>query len=275
MTVKMPSSLLILFSFACPAVASAEAPYIDPSTAMEFVLVRGGCFTMGDSVGDGDANERPVHEACVSDFYIGKYEVTNDQFKRFKEHNSGSSEGLSLGEGKQPVVNVSWEDTVAFAQWLSQKSGQTYRLPTEAEWEYAARSGSKASHFWGNSPDEACKYANVADFTAKKQRPNWTTFFCDDSFTVSAPVGSFAANGYGLNDMLGNVWEWCEDVYNSEAYGKLPKDNPVYKGSGEYRVMRGGGWSNGPLGIRSSHRVGLSPDFGHHALGFRLVKTIK
>lgn len=275
MTLKMPGSLLILFSLACPVVVNADAPYVDPSTGMEFVLVKGGCFAIGDSVGDGDVNERPVHEACVSDFYLGKYEVTNEQFKKFKEHNSGSSEGLTLDGEKQPVVNVSWEDAGAYARWLSQKSGQTYRLPTEAEWEYAARAGSKLSHFWGNTPDEACKYANVADITAKKLRPKWTTFFCDDSFTVSAPVGSFTANGYGLNDMLGNVWEWCEDVYNSEAYGKLPKDNPVYQGSGEYRVMRGGGWSNGPLGIRSSHRVGLSPDFGHHALGFRLVKAIK
>jgi formylglycine-generating enzyme len=274
MTLKMPSVLPILLLFAYPVTANAETPYVDPSTGMELAFVKGGCFDMGDSAGDGDPNERPVHQACVADFYLGKYEVTNEQFKKFKpEHNSGTSEGASLGDDKQPVVNVSWEDAVAYAGWLSKQSGQTYRLPTEAEWEYAARAGSSQSRFWGNNPDEACKYANVADMTAKKLRPKWTTFFCDDTFAVAAPVGSFMANAYGLHDMLGNVWEWCEDVYNSEAYTKLPKDNPVYRGSGEYRVMRGGGWSNGPLGIRSSHRVGLSPDFGHHALGFRLVKT--
>ena len=274
MTLKMPSVLPILLLFAYPVAANAETPYVDPSTGMELVLVKGGCFDMGDSAGDGDPNERPVHQACVADFYLGKNEVTNEQFKKFKpQHDSGTSEGTSLGEDKQPAVNVSWEDAVAYAEWLSKQSGQTYRLPTEAEWEYAARSGSSQSRFWGNNPDEACKYANVADMTAKKLRPKWTTFFCDDTFAVSAPVGSFMANAYGLHDMLGNVWEWCEDVYNSEAYTKLPKDNPVYGGSGEYRVMRGGGWSNGPLGIRSSHRVGLSPDFGHHALGFRLAKA--
>lgn len=276
MTLKMPGTFLILFSLAYPAAVSAETPYTDPSTGMELAFVKGGCFQMGDSAGDGDLNERPVHEACVADFYMGKYEVTNDQFRKFdSKHDSGTSEGSTLNDDKQPAVNVSWEDAVAFAKWLSQQSGQSYRLPTEAEWEYAARSGTTHSRFWGDNPDEACQYANVADLKAKKQWPKWTTFVCDDGYAVSAPVGTFTANGYGLNDMLGNVWEWCEDVYNSEAYTKLPKDNPVYKGSGEYRVMRGGGWSNGPLGIRSSHRVGLSPDFGHHALGFRLVKTAK
>ena len=274
MSFKKPREMLVFLLFVYPVVAFAEVPYVDPSTGMEFVLIKGACFTMGDSSGEGDPNERPVREVCVDDFYIGQYEVTNEQFKKFKrDHDSGSSDGMSLNEDRQPVVNVSWSDGVAFAAWLSQQSGQRYRLPTEAEWEYAARAGSTASRFWGANPDDACTYANVADLTAKKHRPRWTTFLCDDGYVVSAPVGSFKPNGFGLYDILGNVWEWCEDVYNSEAYGKLAKDNPVYQGPGEYRVMRGGGWSNGPLGIRSSHRVGLSPDFGHHALGLRLVKT--
>jgi formylglycine-generating enzyme len=257
-----------------PVVINAETPDIDTTTGMELVFIKGGCYEMGDSVGDGDANERPVHTVCVNDFSIGKFAVTNAQYRKFRpQHDSGKYEGYSLNDDKQPVVNVSWYDAVAFTKWLSEKTGQTYRLPTEAEWEYAERAGTKTGRFWGNNPDDACKYANVADMTAKKRWPRWTAFFCDDGYAVSAPVGSFKPNGYGLYDMLGNVWEWTEDVYDSAAYTKLPKNNPVYEGSGEYRVMRGGGWSNGPLGVRSSHRVGLSPDFGHHALGFRLVKV--
>jgi formylglycine-generating enzyme required for sulfatase activity len=276
MTWKLSGIVFIFLLAACPAVVYAENTYTEPSTGMELVFVKGACYEMGDSVGDGDPNERPAHEVCVSDFYMGKDEVTNAQFKKFSpQHSSGNYEGSNLDEDKQPVVNVSWEDAVAFAKWLSQKTGQTYRLPTEAEWEYAARAGTKTSRFWGNSPDEACEYANVADLTAKKRWPRWTTFQCDDKFSVAAPVGSFKSNGFGIYDMLGNVWEWIEDVYNSEAYTKLPKNNPVYQGSGEYRVMRGGGWSNGPMGIRSSHRVGLTPTFGHHALGFRLVKAVR
>jgi len=273
MTYKMPGTLFILLLFAGVAAAHAGNSYVDPSTGIEFISVQGGCYQMGDSVGDGDPNERPVHQVCVTDFAIGKTEVTNAQYKKFRpEHNSGTSQKMALDGENQPVVNVSWEDATAFIKWLAHKSGQTYRLPTEAEWEYAARAGSIQSRYWGNNPNEACKYANVADITAKKTWNKWTSFACDDGYAVAAPVGSFMSNGYGLYDMLGNVWEWCDDVYNSEAYTKLPKDNPDYGGAGEYRVMRGGGWSNGPLGIRSSHRVGLSPDFGHHALGFRVVK---
>lgn len=276
MTCKNVGCLLFFLLLTYPVVAGAETPYVDSSTGMEFVLIKGGCFSQGDSSGEGEPNERPVHETCVDDFYLGKNEVTNEQYKKFKaNHNSGSSEGANLDEARQPVVNVSWTDGVAFAAWLSEQSGQSYRLPTEAEWEYAARAGTTTSRFWGGNPDEACTYGNVADLMAKQQRPKWTTFFCDDGYVVAAPVGSFKPNAFGLYDILGNVWEWCEDVYNSEAYGRLPKDNPVYRGPGEYQVMRGGGWSNGPLGIRSSHRVGLSPDFGHHALGLRLVKTVK
>ncbi len=263
-----------LVFMALPVFVNAEPPFKEAVTGMEFIPLKGGCFEMGDSVGEGDSNERPVREVCVDAFFIGKYEVTNEQFRKFRpEHNSAAYEGLPQNGDKQPAVNVSWEDAVAFAKWLSEKSGKTYRLPTEAEWEYAARGGTRLNRFWGDNPDDACRFANVADLSAKTRWRSWMTHYCDDKFLVSAPVGSFEPNSFGLHDMLGNVWEWVEDVYDSGAYAKLPRNNPVFGGSGEYRVMRGGGWSNGPLGIRSSHRVGLTPTFGHHGLGFRLVRV--
>lgn len=266
--------ICIAFLTACPGIVmSAESPTLDPVTGMEFVLIKGGCYDMGDSVGDGDSNELPVHEVCLSNFYIGKFEVTNAQYRKFRpNHNSGSYETFSLNDDRQPVVNVSWHDAVAYAKWLSEKTGKTFRLPTEAEWEYAARAGTRSSRYWGKDLEDSCKYANGADMMAKKYLARWTAFPCDDGYSVAAPAGSFRPNGYGLYDMLGNVWEWCQDVYDSKAYTKLPRNNPVYEGPGDYRVERGGGWSNGPLGLRSSHRVRLSPSFAHHSLGFRLVK---
>jgi formylglycine-generating enzyme len=272
MTLKIPVLALLLVLVVFAATADAERPFVDAATGMEFVFIKGGCYQMGDPA--GESNDRPLHEVCVGDFYIGKYDVTNRQFRKFRpDHNSGKFEGMSVDDDEQPVVNVSWEDAVSFAKWLSQRSGKAYRLPTEAEWEYAARAGTKTTYFWGDNPDNACKYANVADLSAKMRWKKWIAFNCDDKFLVTAPVGSFLPNGYGLYDMLGNVWQWVEDVYNKAAYTKLPKNNPVFEGFGVYRVIRGGGWSNGPLGVRVSHRVPLTPDFGHHALGFRLVMT--
>jgi len=134
---KTPGVLLVLLFFAYPDGADAEPAYKDQATGMELMFIKGGCFAMGDSIGDGDPNERPVHEACVGDFYIGKNEVTNAQYRQFAPgHSGGVVDGAQLGGDSQPVVNVSWEEAVAFARWLSEKSGQAYRLPTEAEWEY-------------------------------------------------------------------------------------------------------------------------------------------
>ena len=268
--IMLVAFMLVLAVFI--ATANADLQFVDAVTGTTFVFIKGGCFEMGDP--SGESSDRSLHKVCVSDFYMSKYDVTNEQFRQFQPgHNSGRFEGMTVDGDHQPVVNVTWYDAVAFAKWLSQRSGSNFRLPTEAEWEYAARAGTKTTYFWGDNPDDACKYANVADLTAKKRWKNWTVFNCDDKFVVSAPVGKFLPNGYGLYDMSGNVWQWVEDVYDKRAYTNLPKYNPVNEGSGEYRVERGGGWSNGPLGVRVSHRVPLNPDFRHHALGFRLVMT--
>ncbi|MDT8424017.1 MAG: formylglycine-generating enzyme family protein, partial [Desulfuromonadales bacterium] len=141
--------------------------FTDPTTGMAFVLVKGGCFQMGSNAGDSD--EKPVHEVCVDDFYMGKYEVTNGQYRRYKGgHNSKTYNGNSLNGDKQPAVNVSWDDAVSYAQWLAGKSGKSVRLPTEAEWEYAARGGTTTVRWWGDSADQACRNANVHDRTSKR-----------------------------------------------------------------------------------------------------------
>ncbi len=244
----------------------------DPTTRMEFVAVPGGCFQMGDTFGDGDSDEKPVHQVCVSDFSIGKYEVTNAQYRRFKPgHSSGDYKGNSLNSDSQPVVNVSWDDAVAYARWLSQQSGRNYRLPTEAEWEYAARGGTKNRNYWGNGKDDACSYANVADQTAKRQWSDWKIHNCNDGYAVAAPVGSFRPNSFGLYDMMGNVWELCSDWFGEKYYGESSKDNPQGPSTGSFRVTRGGSWYDGAGTVRSAIRDRVVPGFRHYGLGFRLV----
>ncbi|TAN43688.1 MAG: hypothetical protein EPN22_09695 [Nitrospirae bacterium] len=256
-----------------PSAPFSKGEYKDPTTGMEFVSVKGGCYQMGDTFGDGDSDEKPVHEVCVDDFYMGKYEVTNAQYRQFKpSHDSKSYEGVSLNGDSQPVVEVSWNDAKEYAEWLSSRTGQRYRLPTEAEWEYAARGGSSSRNYWGSSKDEACRYANVADRTAKRKWSSWTTHECEDGYEGTAPVGRFQPNSFGLYDMMGNVWEWTSDWYGKDYYSSSPRNNPTGPSSGEYRVLRGGSWIGIPQIVRAALRSWGTPTLRiDNGGGFHLV----
>ncbi|MDM8523268.1 SUMF1/EgtB/PvdO family nonheme iron enzyme [Desulfococcaceae bacterium HSG8] len=243
-----------------------EGTWTDPVTGMEFVWVPKGCFKMGSPPGEKGrySDEGPVHEVCVDGFWMGKYEVTNKQYRKYKSgHNSGDYEGNFLDGDNQPAVRVSWDDAKAFAKWLTGKSRHEFRLPTEAEWEYACRAGTQTARFWGDDPDDACRYASVADQTHN----------CDDGYAVTAPVGSFSPNSFRLYDMLGNIWEWCEDIYDSDAYRKHKRNNPIYADGGSDRVRRGGSWYGKPAYVRCAERDHYSPASRGNLLGFRLVRT--
>jgi formylglycine-generating enzyme len=269
---KQPRTALV-------APAASAAPlhgFTDQTTGMEFVPVRGGWFRMGDTFGDGEDDEKPVHDVRVSDFHMGKFEVTNAQYRKFYPgHNSGDYEGKSLNGDNQPVVRVTWHDADAYAKWLTLQSGRIYRLSTEAEWEFAARGGTKnLRNYWGNGTDDACRYANVADQSAKRIWPNWSTIHeCDDDFPVAAPVGKFQPNAFGLHDMMGNAWEWVNDIY--AAYPSSRRQNPDVQSGGSFRVVRGGSWDSGPGLVRAASRSDNVPGDRDNHLGFRLVSPVR
>jgi formylglycine-generating enzyme len=209
----------------------------DPTTGMEFVFVKGGCFQMGDTFRSGDEDERPVHEVCVDDFWIGKYEVTQAQWQQVM----GNNPAYFKRGGNYPVEQVNWGDTQAYIDKLSAASGKRYRLPTEAEWEYAARSGGKQEKWAGTSNEgELGEYA----------------WYNANSEKGTHPVGQKKPNRLGLYDMSGNVWEWCQDWYDKGYYGKSPRDNPKGPENGELVVLRGGGWSGDASSARASNRYG-------------------
>lgn len=252
----------------------ASAGYIEKSTGMEFVKVPEGCFVMGDTHGDGQGDEKPLHEVCIDRFWVGTYEVTNAQYRKFRpDHTSGSYEGNNLNGDSQPVTGVTWFDATEYANWLSQKSGKKFRLPTEAEWEYVARGSNKGRNYWGDNPEIACKNANGADLTAKQQWKDWTTTECSDSYKASSPVGSFQPNAYGVHDIMGNAWEWTKDWYDAEYYFESPRMNPQGPNSGKLKIPRGGGWMNASECVRVADRNGFAPDFSILFLGFRLASS--
>ncbi|TIH20185.1 formylglycine-generating enzyme family protein [Marinifilum sp. JC120] len=243
--------------------------WTEPTTGMQFVWVPGGCFMMGSS--DGESDEKPVHEVCVDGFWMGKYEITNAQYRRFKaNHNSKRYDGLQLNSDTQPVVRVTWKDAVEFAKWLSAKGQGTFFLPTEAQWEYAARAGAASRYYWGNSDSSACLYENLSDKSFTASRPSWGSFPCNDGYEVSSMVGKFKPNKFGLHDMLGNVSEWCLDCYDEKAYEKHPRSNPVIKGQRYSRVVRGGTWKHHPWNL-CSDRYSMGMIDKTKTTGFRLV----
>jgi len=264
-------------------VIEAETPAPAEPVKAEFtepkmVFVEGGTFKMGSN--DGDDDEKPIHSVTVSDFYIGKYEVTVGAFKEFVNA-SGYQTEAETGDGsyvwttkwekksdvnwknpsfsqtdKDPVTCVSWNDAQAYIKWLNTKTGKKYRLPSEAEWEYAARGGSSAtlSHRYSGSDD----LGSVA----------WCS---ENSGSKTHPVGTKQANELGIYDMTGNVWEWCSDWYDAKYYGSSPSTNPQGASSGSNRVYRGGSWYYFASFCRVAFRNNYAPGNRSYDLGLRLV----
>lgn len=218
---------------------------------IEMVWVSGGTFTMGatsEQGSDADSDEKPAHSVTLSGYYIGKYEVTQKLWKAVMGNNPSNFTGDNL-----PVENVSWNDVQEFLRKLNRMTGKNYRLPTEAEWEYAARGGSNSS---GNKYSGSNNIGSVAWYT-------------ENSGSKTHPVGSKSPNELGIYDMSGNVLEWCQDWYGD--YSSSSQRNPQGPASGSYRVYRGGGWNNFAGYCRVSRRGGISPGDGDLNLGFRLV----
>jgi formylglycine-generating enzyme required for sulfatase activity len=233
------------------ATAVSGSVWKEPATGIEMVYVKGGCYRMGCGswTSDCDSDEKPGHEVCVDDFYIGKYEVTQGQWRALLGNNPSN---FKKGDN-YPVEMVSWDDAQEFIGKLNGKTGRSFRLPTEAEWEYAARSGGKAEKYAGGNDIEA-----VAWYTS-------------NSGGATHPVGAKRPNGLGIYDMSGNVWEWCQDWFEGGYYGKSPRNNPQGPSSGSFRVYRGGGWDRAPAGVRAAGRGRNTPGDRFDDLGFRLV----
>jgi formylglycine-generating enzyme required for sulfatase activity len=220
---------------------------------MEFIFIRGDCFQMGSN--DGDSDERPVHKACVRHFFMGKYEVTQGQWKRVMGYNP--SRFKKCGDDC-PVEQVSWKDAQKFIRKLNQMEGtDKYRLPSEAEWEYACRAGSTTRFSFGDNESSLSEYA----------------WYSNNSGTRTHPVGQKKPNAWGLYDMHGNVWEWCQDWYGNYYGGDV--NNPNGPSSGNNRVFRGGSWDYGPGGLRSAFRLSTAPDDSDYdlGLGFRVARA--
>jgi len=226
----------------------------DGSLGPEMVWIPAGTFRMGDIQGGGDSEEQPVHEVSVDGFAMGRFEVTFDEYDKFAEATGREKpDDRGWGRGNLPVIMVSWNDATAYAEWLSEQTGHTYRLPTEAEWEYSARAGTETKYWWGN--DIGSNKANCSNVS------------CGDSFEYTAPVGSFDANQFGLYDTAGNVLEWTCSSYTSSYNGEEQQC-----GSGSFRVLRGGTWLNGPMGVRLANRTRGSVVTRIDNVGFRLTR---
>jgi formylglycine-generating enzyme required for sulfatase activity len=227
--------------------------------------------------------ETPQHNVMIAQrFAIGKYEVTFAEWDACFQ-DSGcrgyrpSDEGW--GRANMPVMNVSWDDAKLYVRWLSQKTGKIYRLPSEAEWEYAARAGSSTKFYFGNDSKSLCKYANVADEAASQKVRGPTGFntwqICNDGHFHTAPVGSFVPNKFGLYDMLGNVGEWVEDVWHPN-YNGAPSDGSAWLtgGDSQTRIARGGSYYNLEDGVRSAVRLNYRAGSQGNLAGFRVARTM-
>ena len=210
-------------------------------------------------------------------FAVGKFEVTFDEWDAcVRDNECAAAEDEGWGKAKRPAINISWTDADRYTRWLSGKTGKKYRLLTEAEWEYAARAGAGRARFLGIKPEEVCRYANVYDMSAEKNLEFGMEMLpCDDGFDVTAPVGSFKPNAFGLHDMLGNVWEWTEDC-QALLWRNAPTDSSArVNGKCSERAYRGSSWlSHPPRYIQAGDRYRFL-GARYNDLGFRVARSLE
>ncbi len=254
----------------------------DLDIAPEMVLVPPGTFWMGSKDDEGGADERPRHEVTISyPLLAGKHPVTFEEWDAF-EREGGIADELEVtsgllfkktettwkkytppdagwGRGQRPAINVSWNDAAAYAAWLSKATGKSYGLLSEAEWEYCCRAGTETRYNFGAGPDLLGEYA----------------WFASNSNGMTQPVGRKEANGFGLHDMHGNIWEWVEDPWHGDYEG-APPDGSVWTAGGDtsHRVLRGGSWATDAEDLRSAFRFWTKPILRSRIIGFRLARTL-
>lgn len=259
-------------------------------------------------------DESPVHRVRITrDFWLGQHEVTVGQFRHFLQLSGHVPESVQDGTGgygynpaydpattargdafegrdpryswanpgfaqtdEHPVLNVTWNDAEALAAWLSRAEGRRYRLPTEAEWEYACRAGTSTRYPNGNDPQRLTEIANTFDTDAAVNWSRWSGFALrgSDGFAFTAPVGRFAPNAWGLHDMLGNAWEWLSDWHADDYYAKSPTDDPQGPATGDVRVRRGGSWHTWSLYARCGYRNWNVPSTRYTLVGMRLLLEV-
>jgi formylglycine-generating enzyme required for sulfatase activity len=256
-----------------------------------------GEFKQGAAAGQADASplEMPQHPVHIAyPFGMGVYEITVGEFREFVDATGHKSAGCQTYNGKwqdsselnwnnagftqtslHPVACVSWRDARDFAGWLSKKTGQKYRLPSESEWEYAARAASPDARPWKDNIEAACSDANVADQAAAQQYPGWKVHPCNDGYVYTAPVGSFQPNAFGLYDMLGNVFEWVQDCWHQDYRG-APTDGSAWRANGDCNQhnLRGGSWFTAPTLVSTAARNRFEETYRSNSIGFRLVREI-
>lgn len=281
----LAGSLLLAIAQSATAQQSQPGTAIrDCPTCPEMIVLPAGDFIMGSSKEEsGQTDEKPQHKVTIGKpFAMGKLEVTFDQWDACTaEGKCPKASDDDMGRADRPVINVSQAEARAYTVWLSQKTGKKYRLPSESEWEYAARAGTTTPWYWGVSETSegsprACQYANVHDQTSRDAHPMyvWSNHPCADGYAETAPTGKFKPNAWGLHDMSGNVREWVQDCHLGD-YKDHPTDGSArVKENCEKTIVRGGGWIDGFQTVRSAYRHTYEGEFRGYQVGFRVVREM-
>jgi formylglycine-generating enzyme required for sulfatase activity len=267
---RIRKMVLLLFGLSISLLGCAQKTEKDSLIKPAMVKVSGGTFMMGQN--DGEADEKPVHEVTISDFLIGKFEVTVSEYSVFCDA-TGRPMPTEPEWGwidSHPIINTSWEDAMAFINWLNDETSDSYRLPSEAELEFVIREGGQPGIYpWGNGLP---KNENIADESFKNKTSStriWQNY--NDEYPYTAPVGSFPPNKLGVHDINGNIWEWCSDWYASYTNDKSA--NPMGPNDGTNKVGRGASYDADPWHARTASRAFVEPSFKRP--GFRLAKDVK